>query len=358
MRLTSLDVNNVRNIEHVQISPAPGFNLFFGKNGAGKTSLLEAIAILSTGRSFRSGKVGTVIRSSQDQLTISAEVRTVLELASNRIGIQRGLKETVVRINGENVNRISALAKALPCVTVSTSNHELIEGGSAGRRAFLDWMLFHVEPTAHEWFQRYRHALVQRNAALKSNSRDELIRMWHPELIETGQKIDAGRKQLLEIFKNKIGQVLLEWPGDLSPDFHYRTGWPEGISLSDGLSRLDQCRRRGVTSVGPHRADIVVKSGQQESRYVLSRGQQKLLAAQMRLLQIEIYQENQKQAPVVLFDDLPSELDDSARLAIFNYLQKKNAQVFITSVDDVSANLQYDCELFHVEQGKVEKVIY
>ena len=120
MYLTSLDVRDVRNIVHASISPGPGFNLFYGLNGAGKTSLLESIAILSTGRSFRAGKIGSVIRSDQDSLMIAAEIRRQQDAPGDRIGLQRGRQETTVRINGQTINKISALAKSLPCAVSYT----------------------------------------------------------------------------------------------------------------------------------------------------------------------------------------------------------------------------------------------
>ena len=184
--------------------------------------------------------------------------------------------------------------------------------------------------------------------------------MWFPcdpELAESGNLITEGRQRLLKIFQQKMSGALEDWPSTLQPSFHYRSGWSDGTTLNEALDRLEQCRRRGITSVGPHRADLSIKSAGQESRYVLSRGQQKLLAAQMRMIQIEIFSEHHNHSPVVLFDDLPSELDKSARQKVFQYLYERNAQVFLTSVDDVSEDLQYVRDLFHAEQGKIEKVI-
>ena len=358
MRLTSVDVRDVRNLAHVTLRPASGFNLFYGDNGAGKTSLLESISILSTGKSFRAGKISTIIRGEANHLTVSADIENFDTGVNQRIGIQRGRSETLVRIDGESINRISALAMALPCVIVSTSNHELVEGGPAERRSFLDWLLFHVEPEALKLFRRYRHALQQRNAALKQRASDALVTMWHPDLIEAGEAIDAARRRVLDDFSTKMQFVLAEWSDALKPSFTYRSGWPDGMSLEAGLSRLDQCRRRGITSVGPHRADIAVRSGAQEARYVLSRGQQKLLAAQMKMVQIDLYVEHHHHAPVVLFDDLPSELDEAARMSVFRYLHEKQAQVFFTSVNDVSKDLHCVSGLFHVKQGQIQKVVY
>ncbi len=358
MRLTSLDVSAVRNLSSVGIQPGPGVNLFYGVNGAGKTSLLEAISILSTGRSFRAGKISTVISSDLDHLVVGASVEDSITLSKSRIGIQRAKNETTARIDGANVKRLSMLASALPCVIISTSNHELVEGGPSERRSFLDWLLFHVEPQFLNFAQRYRSALQQRNAALRKGASDDLVALWHSELAEAGQRITEGRKRILQEFSTVLSDNSHQFNETLTPLFSYRAGWPEDLSLEDALARLDHCRRRGITTVGPHRADLVIKTNGQEARYVYSRGQQKLLAIQMRLAQVDMFTRFHQQPPIVLFDDLPSELDEQARRYVFRYLEERRVQVFLTSVDDVSKELQNACDLFHVKQGKIEKVLY
>ena len=357
MRLTSLDVSAVRNLANVNIEPAPGTNLFYGENGAGKTSLLESIAILSTGRSFRAGKIATVISSNLDHLIVSGTVENDVLNNHRRIGIQRTKNDTTARIDGENVKRLSMLASALPCVAISTNNHELIEGGPSIRRSFLDWLLFHVEPQFLGFAQRYRNALQQRNAALRNNASDELVSLWHAELAESGKNISDGRKRILSEFVCILNENSPDWQETLAPSFAYRPGWSEDVSLAESLAKLDNCRRRGITTVGPHRADLIIKAGGQEARYVYSRGQQKLLAIQMRLAQLDMFTRFHRQSPIVLFDDLPSELDEHARRYVFRYLEERHAQVFLTSVGNVSNELQGDCRLFHVEQGRIKKVL-
>ena len=358
MRLTSLDVSAVRNLSSVSIEPGPGVNLFYGENGAGKTSLLESIAILSTGRSFRAGKIATVISTDLEHLIVGATVEDAVQNNRSRIGIQRAKNETNARIDGENVKRLSMLASAIPCVVISTSNHELVEGGPSIRRSFLDWLLFHVEPQFLGFAHRYRNALQQRNAALRKNASNDMVGLWHSELAESGKHISDGRQRILSEFVGILNENSHEWQEALEPSFGYRAGWPEDLSLLDALARLDNCRRRGITTVGPHRADLTIKAGGQEARYVYSRGQQKLLAIQMRLAQVDMFTRFHGQPPIVLFDDLPSELDEHARRYVFRYLEERQAQVFLTSVDNVSYEIQSECRLFHVKQGRIEKVLY
>lgn len=359
MRLTSLDVSSVRNIGNISLEPEPGLNVLYGDNGAGKTSLLEAIAILSNGRSFRSGKINTVIRSDFNELTVVAAVFNERSQITSRLGIVRSKDNTRARINGARAQRLSELANALPSVIVSTKNHELVEGGPTERRSFLDWILFHVEPGYLDISQRYKNALSQRNAAIRSAASDALIASWDTELVAAGETIHELRKKILDRYRIHFALLTEGLDVSVRPKFVYRKGWAEEFTLKEALNRnISYCRRVGTTTSGPHRADIKIKVGSNEARYNNSRGQQKLLAIMMRLAQVDIYTDHHAHPPVLLFDDLPSELDKEARKFVFNYLQETGVQVFLTSIDDVTNEIHGASKRFHVKQGKIEKVLY
>ncbi len=360
MRLTSVDVTSVRNLSRISIEPGPGLNFFYGQNGAGKTSLLEAISILSSGRSFRPGRIGSIVQDSEEKLTVSAEALNDITRSTTRLGISRGKDKVEARIDGQAISRISDLAKALPCVSISTRNHELVEGGPSERRSFLDWILFHVDHRYLAASRRYRDALQQRNAALRDHSNDlALIQTWDDELAVTGELISQSRSEVIRQFISRFSELKDALPSNIIPDFQYNKGWPEDITLKQQLEKnINYCRRMNVTTAGPHRADLKIKVGRQEARYVNSRGQQKLLAILMRLVQMDLYSKHHNHPPVLLFDDLPSELDSKARKFVFEFLSASNVQVFLTGVDDISKEIQSVNILFHVKQGEIEKVVY
>lgn len=359
MRLTSLDVSSVRNLSKISLEPEPGLNILYGDNGAGKTSLLESIAILSTGKSFRSGKINTVIQEDLPELTVSATVLNDKNNISTQIGLSRSKDKTLARINGANAQRLSELAIALPCVVISAKNHELIEGGPSERRSFMDWILFHVEHEYLKQSRRYRSALIQRNAAIRSGAPNALIATWDMELAAAGELISNSRSKIVDVFEKNFQRLAAELDQNIKPSFAYRRGWTEEYPLAETLQKnIDNCRRTGSTSSGPHRADLKIKIGANEARYINSRGQQKLLAILMRLAQVDIYRDCHQHPPVVLFDDLPSELDKQARQFVFRYLQNTGVQVFMTTVDDVTNELQDVSIKFHVEQGQIKKVVY
>ncbi len=360
MHLTRLDVLGVRNLSSVHIEPGEGINYFYGDNGAGKTSLLEAVSLLSVGRSFRSGKITTIISNDNSELTVSGSVSDRLRQSSTSVGISRGKDSTTARIDGQNINRLSALAIAVPSVAISAKNHELVEGGPGERRNFLDWILFHVEHTFVHLSKRYKTALSQRNAALRANAPDKMVSLWNTELSESGEAIALCRRLVCDQVQHRLGKFAEQMDNNaILPQLHYRQGWAEGISLIDTLERsLDNCRRLGTTSTGPHRADIKLKVGSDEARYVHSRGQQKLLAVLLKLVQVDLYTDHHQQAPILLFDDLPSELDEKAREFVFAYLETCSVQVFLTGVEDISKTVQSVNKTFHVERGKIENVVY
>ena len=360
MHLTKLDVTGVRNLASVQIEPGDGINYFYGDNGAGKTSLLEAISLLSVGRSFRSGKISTIISNDSDELIVSGLVKDPLRDISTRVGIMRRNDASTARIDGQNIDRLSALAVAVPSVSISTRNHELIEGGPGLRRNFLDLILFHVKHTFVHLSKRYKTALSQRNAALRRGASNEMVLLWNTELAEAGEAIAEQRRLVCIQVQERLQAFAenLNTP-DILPELQYRRGWAEGQSLSENLdSCLDNCRRLGTTSTGPHRADIKLKVGSDEARYLHSRGQQKLLAVLMKLVQVDLYTAHHQQAPILLFDDMPSELDDSAREFVFSYLQSTSVQVFLTGVEDISKTIQGVSNTFHVERGQIKNVVY
>lgn len=359
MHLTTLDVVGVRNLSRVQIHPGSGINYFFGDNGAGKTSLLEAISLLSVGRSFRSGKISTIISGESAELTVSGLVQDTKLDSSQRVGISKTRDTTTARIDGQNINRLSALALAVPSVVISTRNHELVEGGPGERRNYLDWILFHVEHTFVQLSKQYKTALSQRNAALRRGASNELVSMWNKELSESGEAIASLREKVstqiqdrLTAFSTQLGNA------EILPEMQYRRGWNAEQPLSETLHAcLDNCRRLGTTSTGPHRADVKLKVQGDEARYVHSRGQQKLLAILMKLVQVDLYASYHGQAPILLFDDMPSELDGEARDFVLSYLKTSSVQVFLTGVEDISKTIQSVNNLFHVKHGEIQNVV-
>ena len=359
MHLSQVDIKWVRNLKDVRLKPAPGINLIYGSNASGKTSLLEAIYLLSHGRSFRTSNIRSVIHNESSNLQVFAKVVQEQSGSCINLGLEKGLSHNQIRINQQNVTQTSRLAAYLPVQIINPEAHRLLEQGPSQRRKFIDWGLFHVEQSFHESWQQYTRILKQRNAALKERKPGANAKLWDKQLIEASEKLTKLRLlyvQELTPYLQEYSQRLIK----ISPLVQYRQGWPQETSFESALSNSsEQDVHKGYTRYGPHRADLRITDNGQPVQERFSRGQQKLLVSAMRLAQITHLRQRQSQQSVVLVDDLAAELDVSHRHRLVELLAESGAQLFITSTD---ANL-FDTrawtssKMFHVEHGQITEVI-
>src|SRR5471032_3018684 len=197
MPLAELALENIRCIQRVELSLAPGTNLIRGPNASGKTSLLEGIYLLGRGRSFRTRNSERLIRHGEEHLRAAG--RTMGELGQPiRVRVARD-KSTVAEVAGIAVASLAELAQVFPVQVIEPGIHRLLEEGSPRRRRWLDWAVFHVEPNFIDAWQRYARALRQKNAALRTSP--DLARAWDSELVRHGETITATRRRLLESLK-------------------------------------------------------------------------------------------------------------------------------------------------------------
>ena len=354
MALQTLLVQNVRIIEQLELSLAQDANLFIGENGAGKTSILEAIDVLSRGRSFREHRTSPLIRNQTEDLVVSGTVSA--DNSSTHLGIQKSARKTLLRCNQEKVTTISNHASHLPVLSMHPDSHQLIQGSSKHRRNYLDWSAFHVKHEFLHTWRDYNRCLKQRNQALRDQCNEKELQEWTKQLSLLGEKVNAAR---FEIFQELI-DIFYEYVGKLLPEceitINYSRGWPEDLVLAEALAQLrDQERHSRSTRCGPHRADLKLFLDQHEASASASRGQQKLIAACLLLAQIEHIQQYQNQQCVVLLDDIRAELDHQHSRALLAALQQLGCQVFITAIEADQVDLQgwEDTSVFHVKQGRV-----
>ncbi len=353
MGLSRLEINQFRNLQSVCIEPDPGLNLITGCNAAGKTSLLESIFYMSYGRSFRNSQAKHLIGLNTDFFRIVS----VLDDESTRIGIQRSRSEQSIRVNHENIFRISELSSLLPVLALHPDSHQLISAGPDQRRQYLDWGVFHVEHQFLTAWRQYKKALSQRNAALRQCQDNKLCSLWDRELIEHATIIESLRIRYLDQIKltaSKLAQTLF-------PAFDialtYKRGLPEELNYAEYLqSNLQKDKEKGFTQSGPHRADIKITVNGLSAQTSISRGQQKKLVCLLKIAQLSLFSESSKRKCVLLFDDLPAELDESNQHKIMSILSDLNIQCFITAIKAEQINCEHWSEhkVFHVEHGGVE----
>ncbi len=347
MAISLLKIENFRNIRELTLSPDPCLNMLWGDNGSGKTSILEAIYTVARGRSFRGRAAGSIITKGESSLTVFTTTEILNK--KHQIGIRKTSRETEVRHNGTTVNKLSELAQITPLQIITPNSHEILERGPEYRRRFLEWGVFHVEHNYKTCHKEFTKALMHRNSALRGGR--EQLDIWDRVLGEIGEKLNILRKRYFDHFKDTVkDEFKLFLPND-AVDISWKKGWSYSGSLEDSLIEYrDRDIERGFTQVGPHRADICVKFKGRSCKQSASRGQQKLILAGMHLAQATISERINQISPIILIDEMASELDRKNRELLLDRLRSLNTQVFLTGTDPIN---QDGIKLFHVEHGAV-----
>ncbi len=350
MSLGELRVRNLRCIEAAELELHSGCNLIWGGNGAGKTSLLEALFLLGRGRSFRTRHSEHLIRRGAEGLTVFGRSVSGLHAAGVEFDRQRGAQ---AKVNGAVLGSLAELTLTFPVQVIDPEIHKLIEEGGRRRRRWLDWAVFHVEPRFGDWWLRYARALRQRNAALKARSD---ARPWEVELVDLGQRISEARGAVVEALQPHWREIMgtLDCP---EGELHYARGWSAALSLSealDGSRARDQLRQ--LTHPGPHRADVLIQVGGKAAREVLSRGQQKLMAAALILAQLRLLRDRSATPPTLLLDDPAAELDSTRLAAFVGEISRLGCQLVVTSLAPEIPGFRAPDRMFHVEQGRISPV--
>ena len=256
-----------------------------------------------------------------------------------------------VRVDGGGDGGLAALAEALPLQVIDPEVHNLVAGGPEQRRRFLDWVAFHVEHEHLQTWRRFRRALKQRNAALKSRSGAAAIRSWNAEFVAVSQDLDDSRRRALEVVLGSLadyGERLL----GTEMGFEYVRGWNRERALEEILEEgLERDLQQGSTQNGPHRADLRIRYDERQARKLVSRGQQKLLASSMILAAAETAQTALERPLLLLLDDPAAELDGGALQRLMNAVAGLGCQVVATSLERGALEMPPGTAVFHVEHG-------
>lgn len=367
MEVTRLEIRQLRRFDSAQMRPAPGLNVITGDNGAGKSSVLEALHLMGYGKSFRGRVRDGLVRSGTDALEVFVEWSELANTGSEtegrlshhrKAGLRHTGSEWTGRLDGADVSHLGELCAALAVVTFEPGSHALVTGGADGRRRYLDWGLFHVEPRFYPWWRRYARALKQRNALLKARPKDAQLDAWDAELADAGEPLTRFREEYAIELSSRFSALT----GSLVPSLgetriDYVPGWRrDELPLADALLLArERDRQLGFTSVGPHRADWRIAFSGLPGREALSRGQAKLTALAALLAQATHYRDLRGEWPVIALDDLASELDREHQRRVLTLLLFNHAQVFLTGTELPSTltEMRTDLAVFHVEHGTI-----
>lgn len=359
MKLDRLRIQGLRCLHDVELELAPGITSLVGVNGAGKTSVLEAVFLLSHARSFRSGVREALLARGEARLSVYAEVRQS-EDRVRRLGLGRENARWEARVDGDAASLGDLIAEcAATCF--EPGSHALIAGAAEERRRFLDWGVFHVEHGFLEIWRRYQRAVRQRNALLRSGTdvRSPLYAPWEAELANLGRWVDQQRKSYLDRLRPVLQAMVTTLLPELgAPELRYRPGWDTDCDLGELLdAQRARDIARGHTSLGAHRADWTLAFEHAPWREHLSRGQEKLAALGCLLAQAEVYAGQHGDWPIICLDDLASELDAAHQGTLIEHLAAGEAQILVTGTELPPALRGRPHTMFHVEQGRVTRLL-
>ncbi len=355
MPLSRLIIQNFRNINAVDLELSHGFNFLVGKNGSGKTSLLEAIFYLGHGRSFKSNISNRIINYDCDDFILHGKIEE--EKHSWSIGLQKKRSgDTTLKINGEDGSKISDLAHLLPMQIIMPEGLTLLNGGPSYKRAFLDWGLFHLHPHFYANWASLKRLLKQRNSALHQvNSYQELIH-WDKELVKLANSISQMRAEYSQALIPEIEKTCQFFLPELDITAVFYQGWNKEQDYAEILAQgFERDKSVGYTMIGPQKADFRFKANGLPVEDVLSRGQLKLLMCALRLAQGEHLMKQSQRQCLFLIDDFASELDPVKRELLTHRLRETNSQVFVTAITEQQLHFM-NCQnsqdrLFYLKEG-------
>lgn len=371
MLLKKILLQNYRNYVDAGLECTPTLNVIWGNNGQGKSNLLEAVYLLSTGQSFRANRDQELINWEKNFFLVKAEVATSQENLQIDISYPVNNKK-VLKINGYKRSKISDILGIFNVVLFSPDELYLVKGGPNQRRRYLDLTISRLHPAYYYHLQQYQKALDQRNQLLRNlpvNPRlDETLEVWDQQLVDLGSKILFKRLKILPGLTRLAGQfygkiaanterMTISYQSSVNlpapePDKNYSEA-----AIADSFARqLRQIRkeeaRRGMTLIGPHRDDLIIYLNDREMRSFGSQGQQRSAALSLKLAELEILSVEQGDYPVLLLDDVLSELDGSRREFLFTQL-KDRVQTFLTTTQHnyLSQDLLAGAGLIEVKNG-------
>jgi len=357
MRVLRLRAQNFRLLRDIDVELDPGINILLGDNAAGKTSLLETLHTAAHGR-----PVGGVYEDvcGPSGLAWVVRVRGCIQddRPASEMEVSFRSRRHFQRIDGVDCTRAD-LARLLPMATLNPQAHALVGEGPGQRRRFLDWGMFHVEQQFMGVWRRYRRALRQRNAVLRAGGAKAQLIPWNEELAISGETLHTCRQNHLNSIEQSMLAMLERLVGGTEWRLGLDGGWNAARNLIDVLAETENAdRRAGATQSGPHRAELWIKRNGSEARRRISRGEEKLLAAALLLVQSQRIGAVTATPVMLLVDDFTSELDTAAQRRLMEVLLESGSQVMITALPtgEIITKIR-DAAVFHVEHGCITRMI-
>lgn len=357
MIIKSLELTNFRNYDSLSIQFDKGTNILYGDNAQGKTNILEAIHLSATTKSHKGSKDRDIIQFGREE----GHIRTYLEKDGMEVKVDihlRNSKSKVIAINGQKIKKASELLGILNVVLFSPEDLSIIKNGPSERRRFVDMELCQLDPFYLYNLNHYNKIVDQRNSLLKdlylNPSLRDTLSIWDSQLVSFGSKIIERRK----LFVDQINDIICEIHHKLSGGRETLViQYEPDVTIEDFEKKCQLNQERDIkykqTSTGPHRDDFSFLIGDIDVRKFGSQGQQRTAALSLKLSEIELVKKISKDTPVLLLDDVLSELDSNRQNFLLNHIGEIQTIITCTGLDDFINNRFEINKIFKVVNGIV-----
>lgn len=368
MRVKKMTLHNYRNYNDLSLSLHPGLNIFFGDNAQGKTNFIESIYLCGTGRSHRTFKEKELIAWNTENGYVKADIEKRGMGTYIEINLFTG-KPRIIKLGGAKVSKLSELLGCLNVVVFSPEDLKLVKEGPIFRRRFLDIEISQVKPGYYYNIHQYNKALLQRNNLLKSIRYDksllDTIDVWDEQLSQFGSHIVNYRFEFIQkiaILAKLIHRKITDGKEDLCISYSSRfKNFKNREDIKNSIYNELQKNRgfdiqRCTTSTGPHRDDINFFINNIDVKTYGSQGQQRTSALSLKLAELEFMKGESGEYPVLLLDDVLSELDISRQKFLLENLKNIQTVLTCTSISDIEQFRKNDRYVFEVRKGTVNKI--
>ena len=343
MRITRLELRDFRNYEEFDLEPSPGLTVLVGPNAAGKTNIIEAVQLVTATRSFRRPRFEELVRWGAEGARVRLRAEKDERLLETEMTVDASGQRTY-RVNGQAKRRFSEISGALPSVVFTPEDLSLVKGPAERRRAAIDDLGEQLSPTYGSLRRDYARVVKQRNALLRDGADLAQMEALDEQLVVLGARLVTHRLRLLErVMSHAAGGYAAMAAGE-QLDFSYadrcglatcdstQTGEIESAIRRELERRRSEERARATTLAGPHRDDVVFTVGGREARSFASQGQQRTVALAWKLAEVQVVREVLRTDPVLLLDDVMSELDAMRRAAL-SELVSSEIQTLVTTTN-------------------------
>lgn len=355
MFLTRIKLKHFRNYNQLDLPLTKQMTLIHGQNAQGKTNILESVLVAATSKSHRTNYYKEMIQFGQKTAHITLYLKK--EVTEHRIDVHLEANRKVVLLDRRPLRKMKELLGVLHVIMFSPEDLDLVKRGPAERRRFIDSELSQLDPLYYHYLYQYHLVLRQRNRLLKNISKrqadkKELI-VWDEQLIHYGRKVMALR----ETFINQLIPIFKERHNNIAQSNDNLTIVYQHINDKDYIKKMEQVQERdiyqGTTTYGPHRDDLTILLNDMDIRTYGSQGQQRTVALALKLSEIEIIEKIKKEKPILLLDDVLSELDGYRRQALISHFQKVQTLISCTETEDIIDDIKQSVDQFKVVAGQI-----